>query len=407
PALAASHARSRPDARTVAATLPRTKTAARSPPGSAWSRSPRSRPDWRGIARPRPRRAATDDAGPQTARSGAPTDRLAHQREQLRPRPPRHQLPYLPRPNSYSPGARTYHHSTALPPRPTCPLSPFPFPVSRLPPPHPRTRQRKPVVVRQPAHLYHRRRHLRQRPGISLPDRVEHQRRRLLLDQTLELTAELLHRHVGGRGEARQLVRVVEVVAPQPNHVTARDGVARRRDVHPPRARPARLRIDHRPKRDGNEAPPLQRNHGGVATPQHVLGGAIAQVARVLHVHGDRVRAAQLVPDVLRRDGRLQPELLQALLHRRLEDLADVHLGDADVPVRIPLDLLEAREVRGFDADHQTLGDHRDAVEPAVGQPLDDRTHQRVHDRLEPDAPPQKLLRDERERGPRGLADAH
>src|SRR5439155_26577658 len=135
PALAASHARSRPDARTVAATLPRTKTAARSPPGSAWSRSPRSRPDWRGIARPRPRRAATDDAGPQTARSGAPTDRLAHQREQLRPRPPRHQLPYLPRPNSYSPGARTYHHSTALPPRPTCPLSPFPFPVSRFPSP--------------------------------------------------------------------------------------------------------------------------------------------------------------------------------------------------------------------------------------------------------------------------------
>src|SRR5256886_11751421 len=177
----------------------------------------------------------------------------------LRPRPPRHQLPYLPRPNSYSPGARTYHHSTALPPRPTCPLSPFPFPVSRLPPSHPRTRQRKPVVVRQPAHLYHRRRHLRQRPGISLPDRVEHQRRRLLLDQTLELTAELLHRHVGGRGEARQLVRVVEVVAPQPNHVTARDGVARRRDVHPPRARPTRGRVGHFRRPGGGRTPLPQR----------------------------------------------------------------------------------------------------------------------------------------------------
>src|SRR5881296_827663 len=78
-----------------------------------------------------------------------------------------------------------------------------------------------------------------ERPGISLPHRVQHQRRRLLLDQILELPAELLHRHVGGGGEARQLVRIVEVVAPQPDHIAARDGVAGRRDVHPPRARPA------------------------------------------------------------------------------------------------------------------------------------------------------------------------
>src|SRR2546422_7734218 len=47
-----------------------------------------------------------------------------------------------------------------------------------------------------------------------------------------------------------------------------------------------------------------QRNHGRVAAPQHVFGGTVAQVAGVLHVHGDRVGAAQLEPDVLRRDGR-------------------------------------------------------------------------------------------------------
>src|SRR2546422_8199894 len=46
-----------------------------------------------------------------------------------------------------------------------------------------------------------------------------HQRRRLFLDQIGEVAAELLHRHVRRRGEARQLVRVVEVVAPQPDHV--------------------------------------------------------------------------------------------------------------------------------------------------------------------------------------------
>src|SRR6185437_10356258 len=71
-------------------------------------------------------------------------------------------------------------------------------------------------------------------PGIARHHRVEHQRRRLLLYQIGELAAELLDRYVGGRGEARQLVRIVEVVAPQPDHVTARDGVTRGGDVHPP-----------------------------------------------------------------------------------------------------------------------------------------------------------------------------
>jgi len=58
----------------------------------------------------------------------------------------------------------------------------------------------------------------------------------------------------------------------------------------------------------------------------------VAQVARVLHVHRDRIGAAQLVADVLRRDRRLEPELLEALSAPPLEDLADVHLGGSDVP---------------------------------------------------------------------------
>ena len=35
-------------------------------------------------------------------------------------------------------------------------------------------------------------------------------------------------------------------------------------------------------------------------TVREVLRGAVAEVARVLHVEGDRVRAAELVADVLR-----------------------------------------------------------------------------------------------------------
>ena len=42
-------------------------------------------------------------------------------------------------------------------------------------------------------------------------------------------------------------------------------------------------------------------------------------------------------------------------------------LGDADVAVGVALDVLELGEVVGVDAEHQALGDDRDAVAPAVG----------------------------------------
>src|SRR6059058_5047786 len=65
----------------------------------------------------------------------------------------------------------------------------------------------------------------------------------------------------------------------------------------------------------------------------------------------------------------------------------------------------DAREVRGVDAEGQPLGEDGDAVQPAVGQSLDDGADQRIHHLLEPDALPWKLLRNERERGTGCLAD--
>ena len=75
--------------------------------------------------------------------------------------------------------------------------------------------------------------------------RVEHHRRRLVVDEILELLPELLQRQAGGGGELRELVRILEVVAAQANHVAARDRVARRPDVDHADARAARLRIEH------------------------------------------------------------------------------------------------------------------------------------------------------------------
>src|SRR5207244_10736396 len=52
------------------------------------------------------------------------------------------------------------------------------------------------------------------------------ERRRLVIDQVLELGAEFLNRQPGRGRELGQLAGVVEVVAPDPDHVAARDAVA-------------------------------------------------------------------------------------------------------------------------------------------------------------------------------------
>ena len=44
--------------------------------------------------------------------------------------------------------------------------------------------------------------------------------------EVFELLPELFERHVYGGGKFRQLVRIFEIVPPQPDHVTARNGVA-------------------------------------------------------------------------------------------------------------------------------------------------------------------------------------
>src|SRR6185437_13867491 len=115
--------------------------------------------------------------------------------------------------------------------------------------------------------------------------RVEHQRWRFLLYQIGELAAELLHRYVGGRGEARQLVRIVEVVAPQPDHVTAAARRLRRS------ARAGALRRD-RPRIGGGVPPPVHlSDRGGTATAGARLGGgARSRGPRVTRVPVVQVR---------------------------------------------------------------------------------------------------------------------
>ena len=103
----------------------------------------------------------------------------------------------------------------------------------------------------------------------------------------------------------------------------------------------------------------------------------------------------------------LMPSSLSRSLHRVLEDLADVDLGDADVAVRVALDVLELGEVLRVDALDDALGDHRDAV--ARGRRLrrlmmaPTSVSTMVLRRIGLAA---ELLGDERQRRARGLADA-
>ena len=51
----------------------------------------------------------------------------------------------------------------------------------------------------------------------------------------------------------------------------------------------------------------------------------------------------------------LMPNVLQPRGDLRLEDLADVHLGDADVAVRVALDFVQPCEILGRDVEHDAL----------------------------------------------------
>ncbi len=99
----------------------------------------------------------------------------------------------------------------------------------------------------------------------------------------------------------RALVGIVEVVAAESDHVAACDGVARGVDIDQSHAGAARVRIQHVGERNRHEIAGLHRDHRRVAAGQQILRRAVSQIARVFHVERNRIGAAQLVADVLRR----------------------------------------------------------------------------------------------------------
>src|SRR5581483_8391481 len=93
------------------------------------------------------------------------------------------------------------------------------------------------------------------RAATRAPLELERQPRRLVGDEILELLPELLGRDMRGRRELRELVRILEVVLADTDHVAARDRIARRSGTDEADARPAGRAVDHVRELDRHEPP--------------------------------------------------------------------------------------------------------------------------------------------------------
>ena len=91
---------------------------------------------------------------------------------------------------------------------------------------------------------------------------------------------------------------------------------------------------------------------------------------------------------------------------RALHTSPKLDLVEPKVSVLVALRRRKLGDVLGRDDLGQPLRENGDSVRPPAGESLDDRSGERVHDRLQRDDLASELLGDERERRAGGLADA-
>ena len=106
--------------------------------------------------------------------------------------------------------------------------------------------------------------------------------------------------------------------------------------------------------------------------------------------------------DVLTRD----PQLVQAIGGRPLQDVADVDLVETDVSVGVAGRLTQLFQLLRIDLQDHAFGHHGHTVAPSERFALDHRPDEGVDDRAELQRAPAELLGNECDGGARGLADA-
>jgi hypothetical protein len=144
---------------------------------------------------------------------------------------------------------------------------------------------------------------------------------------------------------------------------------------------------------------------GTIAPPCRQQGAhrAGTEVAGVVEVEGARLRAAELVADVLLDEGRLDAEAGEVPEHGLLHHAAEGHLRQADVAVLVARRVLQPLEVARLEPPAEALGEYGHAVGPSHGEPLHDGALDDARDRREADVPLGELLGDERQGGARRL----
>ena len=115
--------------------------------------------------------------------------------------------------------------------------------------------------------------------------------------------------------------------------------------------------------------------------PRAEMHGAVAEVAAVLGIEGNRVRASELVADVLVRDRDAETALAEPPLHFGLDLSREIDFGEPHVSVLVALDVLELGELGRIELVDEALGQHGDAEVAPHRPPLDDRAFDDVADR--------------------------
>ena len=100
---------------------------------------------------------------------------------------------------------------------------------------------------------------------------------------------------------------------------------------------------------------------------------SVAEVARVLRVVRNRRRAAQLVADGLVDDGDLYAAPFEPELNLVLDLATEINLRDAYVALRVAVNVLKLRDLRGVEAFDQSLRQKHDSVPSSERATLDDR----------------------------------
>ena len=143
------------------------------------------------------------------------------------------------------------------------------------------------------------------------------------------------------------------------------------------------LGIEQFVERDRRHVAARQRDERAAAAADQVANRAVPERAGVVDVERNRLRAAQLVADVLREDRRVDPDLGKATADAVAQHAADWNVGDADVPECIALDALERGERARRNAFDDAFGNDRDAVLAAERAAFDDRAHDRIDDQCD------------------------